>query len=717
MIKITGILNRITFYNKDNHYTIAKLKTRGIKKTVTIIGHMAGVVEGESLELKGKWINHPKYGEQFKVEVFEVTLPATALGIRKYLGSGMIKGIGFAMADKIVDSFKEKSLDIIENEPERLMQISGIGRAKTSLIVKAWNKHHAIRRVMKFLQDYGIGVTHAAAILQFYGTKAMEILKTKPYFLAKDVPETGFEVADTIALKSGVKKDDPERIKASIIYLILKYENEGHVFAEKTDIIKRCKKLTSAANELIEHALNTLVKEKEIVIEKNPDYENMLCVYIARLYKAETVIASKITAMLSIPIPEYGMNKKLITTEVLKKLGVKLSTEQIKIVSKILSQRVVVITGGPGTGKTTLIRAICAIFKKIKQKVILGASTGRAARRLFEVTDQKASTLHKLLLYDLNNDTFGRNSINPLDLDVLIVDEASMIDTMLMFSLVEAMPLNSFLILVGDIFQLPSIGAGNILSDIIKSKNIKTFALTKIFRQAEKSPIIMNAHAIRKGHMPVLIKKNKKNELSEFYFIEADIPEKIVKTIVKLLSNRIRKAFPHIQEIQVLTPMHKGEAGIINLNQKLQSVLNKNINGIKSQGFMFKDGDKVMHLKNNYEKDIFNGDIGIVHKVIKSESRIEVDYDGRIVNYDIMELDELTLAYAVSVHKSQGSEYSAVVIAMTTMHYPLLQRNLLYTAITRARDLVIIVGSKRAVEIALNNNKTHLRLSGLNHRF
>jgi len=585
MIKITGILNRITFYNKDNHYIIARLKTRGIKKSVTVLGHMAGVVEGESLELKGKWINHPKYGEQFKVEAFEVTLPATALGIRKYLGSGMIKGIGFVMADKIVDFFKEKSLDIIENEPERLMQISGIGKAKTSLIVKAWNKHHAIRRVMKFLQDYEIGVTHAAAILQFYGTRAIEILKTKPYALAIDIPEAGFEVADTIALKSGVKKDDPERIKASIIYLILKHENEGHVFAEKTDLIKRCKKLTSAIGELIEHALKILVKEKEIVIEKNPDYENMLCVYIKRLYKAETAIAAKITAILSIPIPEYGMNKELITTEVLKKLGVKLSTEQIEIVSKILSQRVVVITGGPGTGKTTLIRAICAVFKKIKQKVVLGASTGRAARRLFEVTQQKASTLHKLLLYDLNNDSFGRNSINPLDLDVLIVDEASMIDTMLMFSLVEAMPFNSFLILVGDIFQLPSIGAGNVLSDIIKSKTVKTFALTKIFRQAEKSPIIMNAHAIRKGHMPVLTEKNKKNELSEFYFIEADIPEKIVKTIIQLLNNRIRKAFPHIQEIQVLTPMHKGEAGIINLNQKLQSVLNTNINGIKSQGF------------------------------------------------------------------------------------------------------------------------------------
>ncbi len=387
------------------------------------------------------------------------------------------------------------------------------------------------------------------------------------------------------------------------------------------------------------------------------------------------------------------------------------------MVSQALAHRVVVITGGPGTGKTTLIRAVCAVFNKLRQKVCLAAPTGRAARRLAEVTSKKAFTLHKLLLYDQETESFGRNQMNPLDLDVLIVDEASMVDTMLMFHLVEALPVNSVLILVGDVFQLPSVGPGSVLSDIILSGAVNTFELTKIFRQAEKSPIVMNAHLIRQGKMPVLDRNNSDKELSEFYFIENNDPARVVDTITQLCSTRIKKAFPHVDEIQVLTPMHRGEAGTINLNQKLQQVLNNRKSGIEARGFVFKTGDRVMHLKNNYNKDVFNGDIGIIHEVVKSENRIEVDYDGRIVDYDILELDELSLAYAISVHKSQGSEYSAVVIAMTTMHFPLLQRNLLYTAITRGKDLVIIVGSRRAVETALNNNRTDFRLSGLKRRF
>ncbi|MCP4116167.1 MAG: ATP-dependent RecD-like DNA helicase [Desulfobacteraceae bacterium] len=708
MIVLQGTLERITFRNEENHYTIARIKTRETRDSVVAVGPMPGVSEGETLRLTGQWVAHPKYGDQFKVDSFEVTLPATAAGIRRYLGSGIIKGIGMTMAKRIVDHFQELALEVIENEPNRLKEVPGIGKSKADLITSAWDKHHAVRRVMKFLQDNGVGISHASAILKYYGTESLDILKNNPYSVSRDVPEAGFEVADTIALQSGGKPDDPERIKACLVFLLTRQESDGHVFAEKKELLRRCIGLTAASDTAVDQALDALEKNGEVVVEGED-------VYIKRLHTAETGIAARIKAMLSVSVEPHDLSDEVITQEVLSRLAVQLSPEQIEVVQQVLAHRVVVITGGPGTGKTTLIRAVYAVFKRLRQTVTLAAPTGRAARRLQQVTDRKASTLHRLLLCDPETGEFARNPMNPLDSDVVIVDEASMVDTMLMYHLVQAVPVNSVLILVGDIFQLPSVGPGNVLSDLIASEVVKTFALTRIFRQAEQSPIVRNAHCIRKGEMPTL--ENSAAELSEFYFIESASPERVVENIVELCSNRIRKAFPHVDEIQVLTPMHRGEGGTINLNQRLQQVINTNPGGIGARGFVFKTGDKVMHLKNNYQKDVFNGDIGIVHEVAKSEGRLSVDYDGRIVDYDLLELDELTLAYAVSVHKSQGSEYSAVVIAMTTQHYPLLQRNLLYTAMTRGRDLVIVVGSRRAVEIALNNNRTDDRLSGLANRF
>ncbi len=722
MIIIKGTLVRITFRNAENHYTIARLKVHGTKEPIVVVGHMAGVAQGETLCLEGTWITHVKYGEQFKVESFEVILPATVGGIKKYLGSGIIKGIGKTMADKIVEKFQERSLDIIENEPHRLREIQGIGKAKAGHITKAWDSHHAVRRVMQFLQKNGIGISHAAAILNFYGPRALDILQKNPYWISRDIPEAGFEVADAIALNAGVKRDDPDRIKACIIYLLLKWESDGHVFAPASQLLQRCSQMTSALEDDLSQALNGLEKSGEIVVEAPLDPQNDDPVqsdekiYIKRLHRAEEGIAQRIRAMLTIGSPAVAMDEEAIENEILTRLALKLSQEQMAVVKQILTHRVVVITGGPGTGKTTLVRSVCAVFTKLRQKVLLAAPTGRAARRLAEVTGKKAFTLHRILLYDPDDASFGRNITNPLDIDVMIVDEASMVDTMLMYHLVQAVPINSVLILVGDVFQLPSVGPGNVLSDIIRSGAVKTFSLTRIFRQAEQSPIVRNAHCIRNGQMPCLDRDKSDKALSEFYFIENNDPDRVVKTILELCHGRIKKAFSHVDEIQVLTPMHKGEAGTINLNQQLQSVLNKTPGGINAGGMIFKTGDKVMHLKNNYQKDVFNGDIGVVDEVISSENRLVVDYDGRLVDYDIMELDELTLAYAVSVHKSQGSEYSAVVIAITTMHYPLLQRNLLYTAMTRGKHLVILVGSRRAVEIALNNNRTNYRLSGLSDR-
>ncbi|MCD4723164.1 MAG: ATP-dependent RecD-like DNA helicase [Desulfobacula sp.] len=712
MITIKGILERLTYQNQNNHYTVAKLRIAKISDPVTIVGYLAGVVEGESLEVSGKWTTHPQYGDQFKVEVYKVVLPASVSGIRKYIGSGIIKGIGKSLADKIVDHFKERTLDIIENEPEKLKKIHGIGEAKKKLIEQAWNKHHAVRRVMQFLQENNVGVYHAATILQTYGSQALNILQQDPYVIAKDIPQIGFTIADMIAMKAGGKKDDENRLQACLIHSLLLFEQEGHVYGLKRELFKLCSKTSGVESDKFEQALEALIDSDEVRTQID---EDDIKIYLSRLYRAEFGIASRMKAILSMPVISHQIRKDQILEEVLTKLAIKLSPEQLSVVNNVLYEKIVVITGGPGTGKTTLIRALCEVFKMKNLKVVLSAPTGRAARRLSQVTGKKAFTLHKLLGFDYESQTFDRNFANPLELDVFVVDEASMVDTILMYRLIDAMPVSAILIIVGDTFQLPSVGPGNVLSDIIESDRVKVFSLTNIFRQAKQSPIIMYAHKIRNGEMPDF-QKAESGELSEFYFIENQRSEKVVETILELCSKRVPKAFPHIDEIQVLTPMHRGEAGTINLNQQLQRVLNQSKGGIEAGGFTFKPNDKVMHLKNNYDKDVFNGDIGIVHEVIKSESRVLVDYDGRIVEYDILELDELTLAYTISVHKSQGSEYAAVIIALTTAHFPLLQRNLLYTAMTRGKNLVIIVGSSNALKIALNNNKTALRLSSLKQK-
>ncbi len=722
MITIKGTLERITYQNQDNNYTIAKLGIHRISDPVTIVGYLAGVVEGETLEISGQWVCHPKYGDQFKIDIYKVILPATVSGIKRYLGSGMIKGIGKSLADKIVEHFQDTTLEIIENEPEKLENIHGIGKAKRNLIENAWNKHHAARRVMQFLQDNGAGVFHAAAILQIYGSHAMDVLQNDPYLIAKDIPTIGFKTADKIALQSGIKKDDDKRLGACLIYTLLSFEQDGHVYGLKLDVFKAGSKISGVKPDKFEHILESLIDSDEIKIEQisgkkesdDTDTDDTR-IYLTRLYMAESGIATRFKAVLSMPVISPEISKHIILDKIITKLAVKLSKEQLNVVAKVLDEKIVVITGGPGTGKTTLIRALCEVFKMQDKKIILSAPTGRAARRLSEVTGNKAFTLHKLLEFDHESQTFGKNFTNPLDLDIFIVDEASMVDTILMYTLIEAMPITANLIIVGDTFQLPSVGPGNVLSDIIESDSVKVFSLTKIFRQAQKSPIIVHAHNIRNGKMPQF-QIHESNDLSEFYFIENQKPEKVTQTIIELCSQRIHKAFPHINEIQVLTPMHRGEAGTINLNQQLQQALNPSKDGIKTRDFVFKVNDKVMHLKNNYEKDVFNGDIGKIDEILKSEDKVMVDYDGRLVEYNIMELDELSLAYAISVHKSQGSEYSAVIIALTTAHFPLLQRNLLYTAMTRGKNLVIIVGSSNAFETAFNNNKTAMRLSGLKEK-
>jgi exodeoxyribonuclease V alpha subunit len=708
MITINGTLSRITFQNPENHYTVCRVAVPKVADAITVVGHLPGVAQGERLKLKGTWISHPKYGEQFKAASFEITLPSSMAGIRKYLSSGIIPGINQELADRIVDTFGEQTLEIIENEPDRLLDVYGIGKIKQKMIETAWNAHHSVRRVMDMLQGTNIDSAKAAAILKTYGDRALEVLTEDTFRIARDIPAIGFAVVDELARALGTEKEAEERLKACLVCRLLDLEQDGHMFEQKEDLIRACAQRAGVSAELLSDALGRLNADNEVVIEKDR-------VYLAPLHKAEAGISRRIKALLSMSAPDFHLDNDLINAQVLSAMAVQLSREQMDVLTRIMGQKISIITGGPGTGKTTLIKALCVVFRMLRLKVMLAAPTGRAARRLTEVTGRAAKTLHKLLGFNPDTETFEYDFTNPLDLDLLVVDEASMVDTQLMYRLSEALPAGAGLILVGDTFQLPSVGAGNVLSDIIESAQVEVFALTRIFRQARKSPIVMHAHSIRNGQMPD-IKSAAEDQLSQFYFIEAGTPARVADTICELCAIRIPKAFPHIRETQVLTPMHRGEAGTISLNQHLQAVLNDTPGGIESHGHTFKTGDKVMHLKNNYDKEVFNGDIGRVIEADKSTGQVVVDYEDRTVAYDLPDLDELTLAYAISVHKSQGSEYDAVIIALTTAHFPLLQRNLLYTAMTRGKSLVIIVGSTRAFKTAFDNNRTALRRSGLKER-
>ena len=717
-IIIEGHLEHITYHNKENNYTVARLSLGQSRNPVTIIGHMAGVSPGQSLKVAGNWQTHPKYGQQFKVQSYDVTIPATVDGILKYLESGAIKGIGPSMAARLVTAFGDQTFEIIETDPERLTEIEGIGETKAEMIRIAWQDHHGIRGLMQFLQDMQVQTSLCAKIYNEYGPDAVDILRTEPYQLADDLPGVGFLIADTIARNLGLEKAEPDRVRAAILHLIFNLTDDGHTFAEEENLIVRCENLFQVDRDTIHTAIDELVAENLIVAETIESDTQTRALYLKELHLAEAGLANRLKALLSVPVPTVEIDSEQIAAEVQKKLAINLSTEQLDVLEQIFSHRISIITGGPGTGKTTLLRSITTMFEALGKRVKLAAPTGRAARRLAEVTRRKAKTIHRLLGYNFTDGQFIRNQDNPLDADALIVDEASMVDTVLMFNFLKAVPASAVLVLVGDVFQLPSVGPGNVLADIIQSDCMPVFYLKKIFRQDRESPIVMNAHRVRAGETPEFEPSERIDGHSEFYFLEQNEPQQVVSTIVQLCRQELPRQFgiDPVNDLQVLTPMHKGLVGTINLNHVLQDALNPNPVLQESIGSKFKINDKVMHLKNNYQKDVYNGDIGTICEIDKKSGQLSVDYYGRTVEYDASDLDEITVAYAISVHKSQGSEYPAVIIPLLTQHYIMLQRNLLYTAMTRGKKLVVLIGTQKALSVALNNDKPQQRLSRLAER-
>ena len=718
LISLEGRLEQITYSHETTHYTIARLKLSNLDTVVTLVGYMGGVSPGQTIKVKGHWQTHPRYGQQFKIQSFEVSLPAEIEGIQKYLASGIIQGIGPSLAARLVKAFGEDALNVIEKNPERLREVAGIGDTKSAMIQDAWQAHHTFRGLMQFLQEMEVPTSYCAKIYQAYGSDAEDLIREDPYALADDIPGAGFLVADTIARKLGTAIEDPVRVQACIVHLILQNAEDGHTFAEKENLVARCESQFQISRPVIADTIKDMAAAKVIVIEPFENEQATSAIYLKDLHRAETGLANRLHAMLSVPLEAVEINADRIASEVHQKMAIHLSSEQLAILEQIFSHRIAIITGGPGTGKTTLLRSISTMFETLGKRVMLAAPTGRAARRLAEVTRKKAGTIHRLLGYNFSAGGFIRGRDNPLETDAVVIDEASMVDIVLMHHLIEAIPISAVLVLVGDVCQLPSIGPGNVLADMINSGCLPVFSLNKIFRQDKESDIVINAHKVRQGKLQIGAQSASIEANCDFYFIDLPAPDQVAAKIVQLVGEELPRKFNFdpIMDIQVLTPMHKGAVGTINLNQLLQKVLNPQPLVTMAIGNTFKIDDKVMHLKNNYQKEVYNGDIGVVSSFDPKTSKLFVNYYGRMVGYEAGELDQITMAYAISVHKSQGSEYPAVIVPLVTQHYILLQRNLLYTAMTRGKRLVILIGSRKALQIALKNDKPHLRLTSLAER-
>lgn len=719
--RLSGQIEHITFTNQETGFTIARVKVPGRYEPVTVVGTLLAPTPGEVLEMVGEWTSHPRFGDQFKVEQFTTKVPGTVHGIVKYLGSGLIKGLGPVMAERIVARFGKRTLEVIETDVGRLAEVPGVGAKRIAMIASAWEAQREIRDVMVFLQSHGVGTGFAARIFRTYGSRSVAVVRENPYRLATDVAGVGFVSADRIAANIGIPPTAPMRVQAGILFVLQQISEEGHTCHPRGALVDRCREVLKVEPEAIESALRALAAERRIVVE--PEAADAAAVsagdavFLTTYHTCETAIARRLRALLEVPRGLRRLDAERAVAWVQEHLGLRLSETQVQALRAALDHKVMVITGGPGTGKTTIVNAVLKAFERASARVLLAAPTGRAAKRLSEATGREARTIHRLLEYSPQRGGFQRTDEEPLECDLLVVDETSMVDTVLMHHLLAALPLPAACILVGDVNQLPSVGPGNVLGDIIDSGAVPVVRLTEIFRQASRSRIVVNAHRINQGLMPEAEPETDDGP-QDFYFIEQEDPERALGTILELVRNRIPRRFglDPVDGIQVMTPMHKGVVGAANLNRRLQEVLNPGEGGVARGDRLFRVGDKVMQVRNNYDKEVFNGDIGRIASISNEERELTVLVDGREVGYDFGELDELAHAFAVSVHKAQGSEYPAVVFPVLTQHYILLQRNLIYTALTRARRLAVIVGTRRALAIGINNTHTDRRYTRLAER-
>ena len=730
--EIKGSLERVVFHNPENGYTVLRLHVSGKLDPVTAVGHMHEPQTGTALKLRGRWTSHARFGEQFQMDSYEIMLPASAAGIRHYLGSGLIKGVGESMAKKIVTVFGEDTFRILDEEPDRLLCVPGLGVKTLESVKKGWAEHQGIRDLIMFLQPHGVSTAYAVRVYRHYGAEALDVVRENPYRLAMDIHGIGFLTADTVAMKLGFAPDSELRAEAGILYTLNKLSEDGHVYFPQEGLVHETATTLNIEPALVERCLSPLEEEERIVMEElhgNPgtvpgdvgENDDRLVthtgVYLARYHHCEAGIAYYLRRILHSPKATRFDDSETTLAAALASLPIDLAPEQRESVREAMSSKVMVITGGPGTGKTTVINAIIRTFAEEKARVLLAAPTGRAAKRLAETSGLEAKTIHRLLEYSPREDGFARNEDNPLACTLLVIDEVSMMDTLLMYHLLKATPLGATVIFVGDVNQLPSVGPGNVLRDIIASGVVPVVELTEVFRQAAESDIITNAHRINRGEAPNLANPPE-GQLGDFYFIRQEDAESAAAMVVDLVSSHIPRRFGlnPVDDVQVLTPMHKGSAGSANLNTLLQSALNSETRGLHRGERQYRLGDKVMQIRNNYDKDVFNGDIGRIVHVHYEDKEITVRFDERNVIYASDELDEIVPAYAISIHKSQGSEYPAVVIPILTQHYVMLQRNLLYTGVTRGRRLVILVGSAKAVHIAVGNNHMRKRHTWLAHR-
>lgn len=703
MLKIRCVVEHITYQNAENGYSIMKVNVKGYKDLVTLVGSLLDVPVGSVLLCDGDWKVDKKYGSQFVVQSWEEVMPATIYGIEKYLGSGLVKGIGPKFAKLIVSKFGLETIDVIETDIERLHEVAGIGKVRVEKIRESWEKQKDIKNVMLFLQGYGVSTAYAAKIYRQYGKESIEKVKGNPYRLADDIWGIGFKTADGIANKMGYEKNDLRRCCSGLLYTLNQLSNEGHVYAEEEQLVKAAITLLEADEENIRQAMADMIREEKLMMEQE-------AIYLPPFYHSECGTAKRLLTLMN--ASDNGKHPKFDLKAIEKETGIEYDEVQIAAIRQAVDSKVMVLTGGPGTGKTTTTQGIIAALKTAGLQILLAAPTGRAAKRMSEATGMEAKTIHRLLEFN-PADGYKRNDENPLEGDALIVDECSMIDIILMNNLMKAIPLGMRLVFVGDIDQLPSVGAGNVLRDIIDSQKIPVIRLTRIFRQAQSSRIVMSAHAINRGTFPDL--SNGKD--TDFFFIKNDDAEQVATSIVELVKNRLPKAYSMpTNKIQVLTPMQRGVVGASNLNIVLQEAINPSKIGLNRGGYSFRQGDRVMQIRNNYDKNVFNGDLGYIQAVDMEERTLMVDFDGTLVEYEISELDELTLAYATTIHKSQGSEYPIVVMPVLMNHYVMLQRNLIYTGITRAKKICVLIGSTKALAYAIHNMTVLKRNTKLKER-